>query len=163
MHKLLIGCFLLFGLLTTSRIVLGPEAGLVPLASAEDLQPVGGQAPVEADMHEFMEYVFEPPYKRLKASLAAAPAADDRAAWKAIKSDSLILAEAGNLLLGRPPEKDAADWNSHSMKVRDTGALLYSAAKKKDAVEARKQWAGLLENCNACHKQFAGGEHMLEP
>ncbi len=114
-------------------------------------------------MHEFMEYVFEPPYKRLKASLATAPAADDRAAWKGIKSDSLILAEAGNLLLGRPPEKDAAEWNTHSIKVRDTGALLYAAAKKKDSVEARKQWAGLLENCNACHKQFAGGEHMLEP
>ena len=30
-------------------------------------------APVEDSMHEFMEYVFQPTYLRLKASMAAAP------------------------------------------------------------------------------------------
>lgn len=117
--------------------------------------------PVEADMHEFMEYVCEPPYKRLKAALTTAPT--ENATWKAIKSDSLILAESGNLLIGRPPEKDAADWLKHASGVREVGGSLYKAAKKKDAAESRKQWELLLIQCNACHTQFAGGEHMLAP
>src|SRR5262245_18130875 len=61
--------------------------------------------PVESDMHESMEYVFEPTYKRLKPAMASAPA--DNKGWKAIKADSLILAESGNLLLIRQPDKDA--------------------------------------------------------
>ncbi len=159
MRKLSLVCFLVLGLLATGRIVFGPSAEVAKSALAQEAAPE--DKAVESDMHEFMEYVCEPPYKRLKASLATAPA--DNAAWKGIKSDALILAEAGNLLLRRPPEKDAAAWVAHSKKVRDTGALLYAAAKKKDAVETRKQWEGLLENCNACHTQFADGEHMLKP
>ena len=57
---------------------------------------------VEPDMHEFMEYYFQPTYRRLKETMAAAPA--DNAGWKAIKADSIILAESGNLLIGRGPE-----------------------------------------------------------
>ena len=161
MRKLSIVCFLVLGLLVTGRIVLGPSAEVANTALAQEAAPE--DKPVEPSMHEFMEYVCEPPYKRLQTQIAAAPAATERAAWKAIKSDALILAEAGNLLLRRPPEKDAAAWVAHSKKVRDTGALLYAAAKKKDAAETRKQWEGLLENCNACHTQFADGEHMLKP
>lgn len=161
MRKLSLVCFLILGVLVAGRIVFGPSADTARTAFAQE--PSSDYVPVDPSMHEFMEYVFEPPYKRLQAQIAAAPAATDRAAWKAIKSDSLILAEASNLLLRRLPEKDAADWVAHSKKVRDTGALLYAAAKKKDATETSQQWTGLLENCNACHTQFADGEHMLKP
>ena len=161
MRKLSIVCFLVLGLLVTGRIVFGPSVEVAKSAFAQEAPPE--DKAVEPDMHEFMEYVCEPPYKRLQTQIAAAPAATDRGAWKGIKSDALILAESGNLLLRRPPEKDAAAWIAHSKKVRDTGALLYAAAKKKDAVETRKRWEGLLENCNACHTQFADGEHMLKP
>jgi hypothetical protein len=71
--------------------------------------------PVEPDMHEFMEYVFQPTFKRLKPVMAAAPS--DNQAWKAIKADSLILAEGGNLLLIRQPKDDAPDWVKHSVLV----------------------------------------------
>jgi hypothetical protein len=129
---------------------------------ADDNAPAAtGTAPVEGDMHEFMEYVCEPPYKRLKVALATAPT--ENSVWKAVKSDSLILAESGNLLIGRPSEKDAADWLKHAMGVRETGGALYKAAKKKDPAEARKQWELMLNQCNACHNQFAGGEHQLTP
>jgi hypothetical protein len=117
--------------------------------------------PVESDMHEFMEYVFEPTFKRLKPAMAAAPA--DNKGWKAIKADSLILAEAGNLLLIRQPEKDAADWVKHSAQVRETGGQLYEAAKGKDYAAARKHYQAMIQNCNACHKQFANGEYTLSP
>lgn len=117
--------------------------------------------PVEPDMHEFMEYVFQPTFKRLKPVMAAAPS--DNQAWKAIKADSLILAEGGNLLLIRQPKDDASDWVKHSVLVRDFGGQLYRAAKAKDYTLARKQYEAMVQNCNACHQQFAGGEHILTP
>lgn len=120
-----------------------------------------GAAPVESDMHEFMEYVFQPTYLRLKEQMAKEPA--DNQAWKAIKSDGLILAESGNLLLMRKSEEDPADWMRHSTKVREAGGQLYAAAKAKDYRTARQHYETMLTNCNACHDQFAGGEHQLEP
>ena len=96
-----------------------PDAGRIAAEPTAGPKP----APVEESMHEFMEYVFEPAYKRLKVAMAAAPA--DNAGWKAIKGDSLPLAEAGNLLLTRLPDDDAAAWAGHSVKVRDFGVQLY--------------------------------------
>ena len=117
--------------------------------------------PVESDMHEFMEYVFQPTYKRLKTAMASKPANNQD--WKGIKADSLILAEAGNLMLIRKPEEDAADWSKHSIQVRDFGGQMYRAAKAKDYQLAKKHYESMISNCNACHHQFAGGEHILKP
>lgn len=117
--------------------------------------------PVESDMHEFMEYVFQPTFKRLKPVMAAAPA--DNTGWKAIKADALILAEGGNLLLIRQRKDGVEDWVKHSVQVRDFGGQLYRAAKAKDYANARKQYESMVQNCNACHQQFAGGEHILTP
>jgi hypothetical protein len=112
-------------------------------------------------MHEFMEYAFQPAYERLKKHMAAEPA--DNAGWKAVKSDSLLLAEGGNLLLIRQPEEDAKDWVQHSNQVRELGGQLYQAAKKKDYAAARRHYQTMLTRCNACHQQFADGEHQLMP
>ncbi len=122
---------------------------------------------VEPDMHEFMEYVFEPGYKRLKVVLAEKPA--DNKAWKAVKGDALVLAEAGNLLMHRRPEADKwtkemdAAWTGISADVREHGGKLYRAAKKRDYESTRVHWEAMLGRCNACHDKFAGGEHQLAP
>ncbi len=117
--------------------------------------------PVEPDMHEFMEYVFQPTYKRLKTVMAAEPS--DNQAWKSIKADSLILAEGGNLLLIRQPEKKAADWVNHAEQVRNSGGEFYRAAQAKDFKKAKQHYESMLKNCNSCHQQFAHGEHQLTP
>jgi hypothetical protein len=123
--------------------------------------------PVERDMHEFMEYVFEPGYKRLKAAMAEEPA--DNAGWKPIKGDGLALAESANLLVFHRPESDEwtkndeAAWLKHTADVRDAGGRLYLAAKKRDFAATRAHYETMLKNCNACHTQFAGGEHQLTP
>jgi len=119
------------------------------------------EAPVEEDMHEFMEYVFQPPYKRLKAALASEPA--DKNAWKPIKSDSLILAESANLLLSRVPADDGQDWIAHAIAVRSAGSDLYQAAKKRDYAATRSSFGSMLTKCNACHEQFEDGKHILTP
>lgn len=118
-------------------------------------------AAVEGDPHEFMEYVFEPTFKRLKLAMASQPV--DSSGWKTIKSDALILAEGGNLLLLRKPELDAAKWVDHSIELRDVGGQLYRAAKKKDFPASRKAYELMVTRCNTCHQQFAEGEHQLEP
>ena len=122
---------------------------------------VAESIPVEQSMHEFMEYVFQPTYLRLKAQMAAEP--PDNKAWKAVKSDALILAEGGNLLLIRQPEKDTKSWQDLSAQVRGLGGELYQAAKKKDYKSAHQHYKAMLIKCNACHQQFAKGEHQLEP
>ena len=86
--------------------------GFLLAAALLDCQPLAQAAepgePVEESMHEFMEYVFQPTYKRLKTQMAAEE--KNNAAWKAVKSDSLILAESSNLLLLRLPKEDAKAW-----------------------------------------------------
>lgn len=116
---------------------------------------------VEDNMHEFMEYIFQPTYRRLKASMASKP--KDKKAWKPIKSDSLILAESCNLLFVRTPEQDAKDWVKHSIASRDAGSELYHAAQAKQFDVAKTAWTKMLDNCNACHRQFEDGKHILAP
>jgi len=117
--------------------------------------------PVETSMHEFMEYVFQPPYKRLKQAIAVETT--DKAVWKAIKADSLSLAEAGNLLLLHSPKEDVAIWDDLSIASRDEGGKLYQAAKAKDFKLARQHYESMLVKCNACHDKFAKGKHQLTP
>lgn len=121
----------------------------------------GEVVPVEDSMHEFMEYVFQPTYLRLKQSMAAAPA--DNKGWKAIKSDSLILAESCNLLYSRTPEEHGEDWTKHATNSKAHGAALYGAAKAKDFEAATSAYKTMLDSCNACHKQFEDGKHILQP
>jgi hypothetical protein len=116
---------------------------------------------VDASMHEFMEYHFQPTYLRLKAAMAKQPAG--RAGWKPIKADAMILAEGGNLLLMRTPAKGGTDWNKWSIDVRTRGGELYRAATKSDYRSAQTHYRAMLTSCNACHKAFAKGKHQLKP
>lgn len=141
--------------------ILSPVPAPTALAQPPASQPEDAAVPVEDDMHEFMEYVFQPTYKRLKESMSASEKGNG--IWKSIKSDSLILAEGGNLLLIRGPKSDTKDWNKYSTSVRDFGGQLYRAAKKKDNTESQKVYRTMIQNCNACHQLFADGEHQLKP
>ena len=123
--------------------------------------PTAGPQPVDESMHHFMEYVFEPNYKRLKASLASEP--KDKQAWKGIKGDALTLPEATNLLMTRGPKQNGYAWAPLSVAVRTHGSELYQAARKSDYAAARKAYTTMLTNCNACHKQYADGKHQLQP
>ena len=112
-------------------------------------------------MHDFMEGVFQGPYKRLKTAMAAEP--KDNAGWKVIRSEALILAEGGNLLHARKPEKDVDQWIKFSTGTRDTGADLFKAAKAKDYTAAKKAYEAMIGQCNACHKLFDEGNNQLAP
>lgn len=141
--------------------ILMPAPQATVTAQADESKAKPGVLPVETNMHEFMEYYHQPTYRRLKVAMASEPT--DKAGWKAIKSDSLILAEGSNLLLSRVPEKDGDDWIAHSNATRGLGAELYAAARKRDYPTARAKYESMLKNCNACHIQFEKGKHILKP
>lgn len=141
-------------------VLFGSTCLLFDAAMGDDTTAAAPQ-PVDDSMHHFMEYVFEPNYKRLKVGMADEPA--DKAAWKAIKGDALTLAEGANLLLFRAPEEGAEQWRQLSVAVRQHGGELYQAARQSDYTTARKAYLTMLNNCNQCHKQFADGEHQLTP
>ena len=120
-----------------------------------------GVEPVDVNMHDFMEGVFQGPYRRLKESIAKEPV--DNAGWKQLRGDALILAEGGNLLLARVPEEGAADWKRYSIESREAGEKIVLAAKQKNYSEAREAYIKMLDHCNSCHKQFEKGRHILTP
>ena len=150
--------FLVLCLLCVSFSAMAPAIAADEPAKAP---PAPVPAAVPVSMHDFMEGVFQAPYRRLKVAMAEEP--KEAAGWKAIRSDSLILAEGGNLLLLRLPEKDADSWTAHSVDTRNAGAELVTAAKAKNFAEARKAYETMLNHCNACHRQFENGKHSLAP
>ncbi|HQR05501.1 MAG TPA: hypothetical protein PLN21_01700 [Gemmatales bacterium] len=127
----------------------------------DDAKPSEQGKALDTSMHDFMEGVFQGPYRRLKQSMSTENKTN--ATWKAIRGETLILAEGGNLLLLRKPKKDVEDWLKYSVASRDAGAELFKAAKKKDADRAMKAYRSMLNHCNACHKQFDNGKNQLEP
>jgi hypothetical protein len=132
----------------------------VPAAQAAETDGEG-LAPVEPNMHEFMEYVFQPSYKRLKAAMNQGE--DAKRFWSRVKAESLLLAEGGNLLLIRGPEEHRDQWTANSLKVRELAGKLYHAGHEKDFAAAKKDYQQLIKACNTCHQQFAHGEHQLKP
>ncbi len=132
--------------------------GDVPTSGAEGNESIPG--PID-NMHHFMEYVFEPAYKRLRASLSTAPA--DKASWKAVKGDALTLAEASNLLIRRAPKDSHGLWVERATDVRQQGARLFQAARKSDYPTSRIAYRAMIENCNQCHQKFADGKYQLKP
>ena len=67
-RKSLIGFIVLLGLGTAMVWSQSTQS----LAGPDSKKSQAG-VPVEPDMHEFMEYVFQPTYKRLKHSIATEP------------------------------------------------------------------------------------------
>jgi len=112
------------------------------------------------NMHHFMEYVFEPSYKGLKATLAAEP--ENRKAWKPFKNHALVLAESTTLLAQRGPEEaeKSKQWKQISLDVHKQATALYKSSGDYD--QAKQHYGTMLESCNKCHTVFAAGKYQLE-
>ncbi len=117
--------------------------------------------PVDTNMHDLMEGMFQAPYRRLKEAIASEP--KDNNGWKAIRSDVLILAEGSNFLVLRKQEAEQAKWDEYSLASKLSGEMAFKAAKQKNFAETRKAYEAMLTHCNDCHKTFAKGKHQLVP
>jgi len=142
--------------------------GLASVIQESDDKPAEGSKEVSVDdqfvavdnMHHFMEYVFEPSYKGLKATLAAEP--ENRKAWKPFKNHALVLAESTTLLAQRGPEEaeKSKQWKQISLDVHKQATALYKSSGDYD--QAKQHYGTMLESCNKCHTVFAEGKYQLE-
>lgn len=151
-----------FGIVFALIASVSLGAYLQPVANAvPSIAPLADIVPVDTNMHDFMEGMFQSPYRRLKEAIANEP--KDNNGWRAIRSDVLILAEGSNLLVLRKQEKDQAKWDEYSLASKQAGETAFKAAKKKNFTETRKAYESMLVHCNDCHKAFADGKHQLVP
>ncbi|MBN9123009.1 MAG: cytochrome c [Planctomycetes bacterium] len=107
-----------------------------------------------AETKLLMEGLADPNTRALGKLLAAKP--KDAEAWNFARGQALLLAEAGNLLLMRPPRTKAGEeaWQTHAAELRDSAAGLARAAAAKDYLQARTALAGVGNACNRCHQTF---------
>ncbi len=141
-------------------MVIGRYA-LVPVSANSTYIAPPELVPVDTNMHDFMEGMFQLPYRRLKEAMASEP--KDNGGWKAIRSDVLILAEGCNLLLTRKPEQDEAKWFEFSLASKKDGESAFKAAKAKNFAETRTAYESMLTHCNECHTAFSKGKPILTP
>ncbi len=145
----------------TNVTVAGMQQEPATVAQKQEPAPEDPFVPLD-DMHHFMEYVCQPRFQALKESLKEEP--KERRAWRGIKSDAMILAESSALLAARIPENaDGAQvklWKQISLDVYTAGKGLYQA--NGDFAKAREAYELMVDNCNHCHQEFAGGNHQLK-
>lgn len=151
-----------FGVLLVFIGSIGLGSYLQPRAVAVPANNLPAEiVPVDTNMHDLMEGMFQAPYRRLKEAIASEP--KDNNGWKAIRSDVLILAEGSNFLVLRKQEADQAKWDEYSLASKLSGEMAFKAAKQKNFAETRKAYETMLIHCNDCHKTFAKGKHQLIP
>lgn len=120
---------------------------------APKLEPV-------AETKLLMEGLADPNARALGKLLAARP--KDAEAWGFARGQALLLAEAGNLLLMRPPKTRAGEepWQAHAADLREQATALARAAAAKDHLRARAALAGVANACNRCHQTFRVGARV---
>lgn len=120
-------------------------------------QPAKKPAPRPEPVAEtklLMEGLADPNTRALGKLLAAKP--KDAEGWAFARGQALLLAEAGNLLLMRPPRTPAGEaaWQTHAADLRESATGLARAAAAKDYLQARTALAGVGNACNRCHQTF---------
>jgi len=152
------------------RVGLVVLAGLL-LVTAGSAQPrptaPGGSAPSSgtaaakftpkfeawAETKLLMEGLADANYRSLSKRLKARPT--DNETWMFARGQALLIAEAGNLLLLRPPRNEGRDtWMKLAMAMRDQAGSLARAAGSRDYAKSKAELELLTAACNRCHTTF---------
>jgi cytochrome c556 len=133
-----------------------PSQGPRSEAVAPKLEPV-------AETKLLMVGLTKPNFDGLGKMFRQKPA--DADAWEFARGQGLLIAEAGNLLMLRPPQGKAAQdaWLGRSQELRDAGTKVAKAAAEKDYVAARAGMAKLANACNKCHESFRVATRVALP
>ena len=146
--------------MTRSRYLFAATAlaGASAFLSLAHSQPQPAKKPVRlepvAETKLLMEGLADPNARALGKLFATRP--KDAEAWAFARGQALLLAEAGNLLLMRPPRNKAGEeaWQTHAADLRESATALARAAAAKDHLQARTALAGVGNACNRCHQTF---------
>jgi len=75
--------------------------------------------------------------------------------WVFARGQALLIAEAANLLMLRPPKNQGqAAWFERAMELRNQATQLAKTIGTKDLERSRAGLSTLAETCNRCHQTF---------
>jgi hypothetical protein len=137
-----LGVFLVAGtgLLATAAMAQAPTT----------FQPVGNMSQLMIDIiypaSDAIFYVDRDPPKNQKQ-------------WNDLRSQALMLAESGNLLMMEGRARDQKNWITDSKMMIDIGATAFKAAQAKDLDGIRALNDSLNAACVTCHQQYRPGYH----
>ena len=115
------------------------------VAQAPSFQPVGS-------MSELMIRIIYPTSDALFYIERDPPKTDVQ--WNAIRTQALMLAESGNLMLLPNRQRDQGDWIKETKVMIDLAATAYRAALAKDMNGILAVNDKLADSCIVCHQQY---------
>src|SRR5690606_37760425 len=80
------------------------------------------------------------------------PRTDDE--WEAVWGAAVTLAEAGNLLMMRPPTEGGAEWQQFSADLVDRGVEAIKAAESRNPDLILEAGERVYNACVQCHERF---------
>ena len=106
-----------------------------------------------AETKLIMEGIAHTNYRGLERILSQKP--PEEQSWKFARGQALLLAEAANLLMLRPPKNEGTNvWFEQSMQLRTQAKQLAETVSKRDLDKSRAQLVQLAGSCNRCHQTF---------
>jgi hypothetical protein len=141
-------------------LVLVPTLAFLAAGPAVS-QPAGKQTPrtslkaeAVAETRLLMEALAHPNFRGLERILRQKPASTE--AWSYARGQALLIAEAGNLLLLRPPRNSKAQslWFTLATDLRSAGRDLAQNAAQRNFEASRAGFIRLANVCNRCHQGF---------
>jgi hypothetical protein len=92
-------------------------------------------------------------FRGLERNLSKNPIDDQ--SWVYARGQALLIAEASNLLMLRPPRNQGEPiWFQRSMELRTQAQALAQVLAKKDIEQAKIGMRSLANACNRCHQAF---------
>jgi hypothetical protein len=133
---------------------LGAAFWVLQATGDENQAPTAGKPPHPVvGTHELMELFAEPLYDHLKQEVDKTDARD-KEAWNTLRDRGLQTAELANLIALRNQEEHRDQWIEHCAKVQQAGLKLVEVAKAQNVQQVRAAYLGVIQSCNACHKDF---------
>lgn len=75
--------------------------------------------------------------------------------WTIARGQAILIAEAGNLLMMRPPNNSGQDsWMKHSSELREAADRVARTISTRDTARSRTSVSQLANSCNSCHQSF---------
>jgi hypothetical protein len=134
-------------------VLMAPEQLKAPRPSSEVPPRFSPKLEAVAETKLVMEGVNKANYLGLERLLQQQPADDDT--WRFIRGQALLIGEAGNLLMLRPPRSGGQeDWMRRATDLREAGANLARLASARDYDKSKAALVNVANVCNRCHQTF---------
>jgi len=131
---------------------------LVPVASASAQRSTSGVRPI-ATVKQLHEIMITPASDAVFRASGDTPTTEK--GWLDARSQALVLAEAGNLLMLGSRARDNVGWMRMSRALVDAAATAAGAAEKKDADALAGAGDIITAACEACHRPYRDGGRQM--